>query len=58
LVVGDSDFGVYTPDVVRAMRQELRRVITSPKGLVFERVFKGEQGKYEIYRIRNETLGL
>jgi 4-amino-4-deoxy-L-arabinose transferase-like glycosyltransferase len=58
LVVGDSDFGVYTPDVVRAMRQELRRVITSPKGLVFERVFKGEQGKYEIYRIRNEPLGL
>ncbi len=58
LVVGDSDFGVYTPDVVRAMRQELRRVITSPKGPVFQRVFKSEQGKYEIYAIRNERSGL
>ena len=55
LVVGDSDFGVYTLDVVQAMRRELRRVITSPEGLVFESVFKSEQGKYKIYRIRNEN---
>jgi 4-amino-4-deoxy-L-arabinose transferase-like glycosyltransferase len=55
LVNGDSDFGVYTPDVVQAMRRELRRLITSPEGLVFESVFKSEQGKYEIYSIRNKN---
>jgi 4-amino-4-deoxy-L-arabinose transferase-like glycosyltransferase len=55
LVNGDSDFGVYTSDVVRAMRRELRLVITSHEGLVFESVFKSEHGKYEIYRIRNEN---
>jgi hypothetical protein len=55
LVFGDSDFGVYTSDVVRAMRQELRREIASPNGLMFERTFKSEQGKYEIYRIRDEN---
>jgi 4-amino-4-deoxy-L-arabinose transferase-like glycosyltransferase len=57
LVAGDSDFGVYTPDVVQAMRQELRRAITT-KGLVFEKVFKGDQGKYEIYRIKDELDGM
>jgi len=57
LVAGESDFGVYTPDVVQAMRQELHRAIASTTGLVFEKVFRGEQGKYEIYRIKDELDG-
>jgi hypothetical protein len=51
LIVGDLDFGVYVPTIVSAMRQELRRVISANRGLVFEKKFMSQLGKYEIYRI-------
>jgi hypothetical protein len=51
LVVGELDFAVYTSDVVQAMRQELRHVITASGGLLFEKVFRSAHGKYEIYKI-------
>lgn len=55
LVSGDLDFGVFTPDVVQLMGQELRRVLEHDDGdLQFERVFRSSQGKYEIFGIKQE----
>ena len=51
LIVSDLDFGVYVPTVVKAMRQELRRVIGANQGLHFDKKFTSQLGKYEIYRI-------
>jgi len=53
LVVSDLDFGVYVPDIVKAMRQELRRAIEASPGLRFERKFTSQFGKYEVYRIES-----
>jgi 4-amino-4-deoxy-L-arabinose transferase-like glycosyltransferase len=55
LIVSNLDFGVYVPDIVKAMRQELRRVIEANQGLLFERKFTSQFGNCEVYRIERTS---
>jgi hypothetical protein len=51
LILSQTDFAIWTPDVIEKFRWELRQTLWQSTDLVLKKVFSTAQGEYEIYEI-------